>query len=197
MKLRLLLGPCLSLLLGILHTSEAQTYTVDTNQSRLEWKGRKVTGSHNGILMIKSGELVVTDGLLTGGNFEMDMTTIRVLDLSNRNMNEKLLNHLKSDDFFSIEEFPTSTFMITSATPGDSNTYSITGDLSIKGTTAPVTFDATVDIDDGTATATATIKYDRTVYDIQYGSGSFFSNLGDNMINDEIEMTVTLKAINK
>lgn len=197
MKLKCILSIGLALLLGVLHTSEAQTYAVDTNESRLEWKGRKVTGSHNGILMIKSGELVVTDGQLTGGNFEMDMTTIRVLDLSNRNMNEKLLNHLKSDDFFSIEEFPTSTFVITSATPGDSNNYSITGDLSIKGTTAPVTFDTTVDIADGTATATATIKYDRTVYDIQYGSGSFFSNLGDNMINDEIEMTVTLKAINK
>ncbi|MEQ9300560.1 MAG: YceI family protein [Cyclobacteriaceae bacterium] len=197
MKLKYKLGLYLTLLLGVMHTSEAQTYTVDTLESRLEWKGRKVTGSHNGILMIKSGELVIADGQLTGGNFEMDMTTIRVLDLSNRNMNEKLLNHLKSEDFFSVEEYPTSTFVITSATPGDANAYSITGDLSIKGTTAPVTFDATVDIADSNTTATATIKYDRTVYDIQYGSGSFFSNLGDNMINEEIELTVTLKAINK
>jgi polyisoprenoid-binding protein YceI len=195
MKLINTLGLCLFLLMGSLHQSAAQTYAVDTNESRLEWKGQKVAGSHNGILMIKSGELMVTDGQLTGGNFEMDMSTIRVLDLSNRSMNEKLLNHLKSEDFFSVEEYPISTFAITSATLKEDSTYSITGDLSIKATTAPVTFDADVEIDDGTATATATITYDRTVYGIQYGSGSFFSDLGDNMINDEIEMTINLKTV--
>ncbi len=180
-----------------LHQAAAQTYTVDTNESRLEWKARKVTGSHNGILLIKSGELTFTDGQLSAGNFEIDMTTIRVLDLTNRNMNEKLLNHLKSDDFFSVETYPTSTFVITSATPQEDRNYAITGDMTIKRTTAPITFDAAVTMDDNSVSALATITYDRTVYDIQYGSGSFFSNLGDNMINDEVEMTVTLKATSK
>lgn len=197
MKLKYTLGLTLSLILGLLHNTNAQTYQVDTYESRLEWKGRKVTGSHNGILMIQSGELIVEEGQLIGGSFVMDMTTIRVLDLTNRNMNEKLLNHLKSDDFFSVQAYPTSSFTITSTTPKQGNAYTITGDLSIKGTTSQVTFDAMVDIAEDAASATATITYDRTVYDIQYGSGSFFSNLGDNMINDEVEMTVNLKATNK
>ncbi len=196
MNLKSTLG--LGLLLALtLREAAAQTYTVDTNESRLEWKARKVTGSHNGILLIKSGELTITDGQLSGGNFEMDMTTIRVLDLTNRNMNEKLLNHLKSDDFFSVETYPTSTFVITSATPKEDSNYAITGDLTIKGTTAPITFDAAVTMDDNSVSALATITYDRTVYDIQYGSGSFFSNLGDTMINDEVEMTANLKATGK
>ncbi len=194
MKLIHTLGICLSLLVGTIDQTSAQTYQVDTNTSRLEWKGRKVTGSHNGILLIKSGELNFEDGKLTGGKFEIDMTAIRVLDLTNRSMNQKLLNHLKSDDFFAVEEFPTSTFTITEIAPKKGENYTVTGDLTIKGTSAPVTFEAQIDMISQGVEASAVIAYDRTVYDIKYGSGSFFSNLGDNMINDEIEMTVNLKA---
>ncbi|MEM8895496.1 MAG: YceI family protein [Bacteroidota bacterium] len=176
-------------------TTSAQTYQVDNTESRLEWKGRKVTGSHNGILLIQSGELEFKEDLLTGGEFVMDMTTIRVLDLTNRNMNKKLLDHLKSEDFFSVEEHPASTFKITEVVPAEDNNYTITGDLTIKETTSPVTFEAQIELVDQSLNATAVITYDRTVYDIKYGSGSFFSNLGDNMINDEIQMTVNLKAI--
>lgn len=188
------IGLCLLLGIALMPAANAQTYTVDTNESRLEWKGRKVTGSHHGILLIQSGTLILEDGQLSGGDFVMDMTSIRVLDLTNRGMNEKLLNHLKSDDFFAVEDYPTSTFTITSATVKEGDAYSITGDLTIKGTTAPVTFDATLESSDGMVSAFATLTFDRMVYDIRYGSGSFFSNLGDNMINDEVELNVTLKT---
>jgi polyisoprenoid-binding protein YceI len=166
-------------------------YTVDATKSVVTWKGGKITGSsHNGTIAIQSGTLNVDGKNLKGGNFVIDMNSIKDADGS-----AKLEGHLKADDFFGAAKFPTANFVITKVA-GSGAKVAITGNLTIKSITKPLTFDAAVTVNaNGTITASADkISVDRTKYDIKYGSKSFFDTLGDKAINDEFELTVKLVA---
>jgi polyisoprenoid-binding protein YceI len=122
------------------------------------------------------------------------MTTLTVEDISGE-WADKLKGHLFSDDFFSIEKFKTAKFVSTKIAPnGKPNGFSVTGDLTIKGITKPITFDVVVKNEAGKVTGTAALKVDRTNYDIKYGSGKFFQGLGDKAIYDEFDLEVTLVA---
>ena len=182
-------------LIGLSFVSNvADNYKVDTSASIVNWKAYKVTGQHYGTVNLKSGALQFTDGKLTGGSFDLNMTSIKVLDMQG-DMAGKLEGHLKSDDFFSAEKNPTASFVITKVgsrgTPGN---YRIAGNLTIKGITKEVKFDATINIVDGKATGEAAIKIDRTDFNIQYRSGNFFENLGDKTIYDEFDLNVVIAA---
>ncbi len=171
-------------------------YTVKADQSVLAWTGHKVTGEHNGTIGIKDGSLIVNDGILSGGEFTIDMTTITDLDQEGQGKT-KLEGHLKSDDFFGVATYPTANLKITKALAKGNGQYSITADLTIKGITNPVTFDATIKTEAKQITATADIKVDRTLYNVRYGSGKFFDNLGDKAIYDEFDLKVKLVATSK
>ncbi|WP_421941141.1 YceI family protein [Pedobacter sp.] len=166
------------------------TYTVDAAKSTITWLGKKVTGSHNGTISLKSGSLNVDGKKVTGGTFVIDMTSIKDADGS-----AKLEGHLKADDFFGSSKFPTSTFVITKVT-GSGAKITVSGNLTIKGITKPLSFPAAVTTNaDGTVSAVAgKIVVDRTKYDIKYGSKSFFDSIGDKAINDEFEIGVKLVA---
>jgi polyisoprenoid-binding protein YceI len=175
------------------------TLNVDTQKSTLNWLAKKVTGEHNGTINITKGSLTVDGTKLTGGSFEIDMTSIKCLDLTDAGYNGKLVDHLKSDDFFNVTSFPKAVFKITKVTPiagakvGEPN-FTIVGDLTIRDKTNPVTFPATVGIKGGNVTASAKIAVDRSKYNVKFRSKSFFENLGDKMIYDEFEMNTTLVA---
>jgi polyisoprenoid-binding protein YceI len=187
----------LAALLGFAFTPLKETLAVlnvDTEQSVIKWEGYKVTGKHNGTVDLKSGNLEFDGEQLVGGNFTMDMTSITVLDL-NGNYKAKLEGHLKSDDFFGVEKHPTAKFEITRVVsrgmPGD---YKVEGDLTVKGITKPIRFNAKVTEENGVKVARADMKLDRTDYNVRYGSGSFFDNLGDKTIYDEFDLSVELVA---
>lgn len=167
------------------------SFKVDTNSSNVKWTGRKVTGEHFGKIAIKSGALEVKDGKLTGGTFDIDMTSITCEDLEGE-WNQKLVGHLKSDDFFGVEKYPTSTLKIKSAVHQGKDDYKIVADLTIKGITKEIKFPAKVDISDKEAKATAEITVDRSEYNVRYGSGSFFDDLGDKTIYDNFDLNVEL-----
>jgi polyisoprenoid-binding protein YceI len=169
-------------------SSSAQNRKIDVTKSRIEWVGKKVTGQHSGIVKFQDGMLGFKAGKLTGGSFTVDMTSIAVTDLQAGQGKEKLEGHLKSDDFFGVEKYPTATLVFKTIASKAKNVYTVTADLTIKGKTNPVTFDLTV----GANTATSAFSIDRTKYDIRYGSGSFFDNLGDKAISDAFEVNVTL-----
>lgn len=167
------------------------SYKVDTQASVITWKGYKVAGSHEGTIKVKNGTLEYTDGLLSGGTFEIDMNSMTVTDLKGGSA-EKLLGHLKSEDFFGVEKYPTTTFKINNVVPQGPNRYKISGDITIKKTTKTIKFIATTTDDANGMTAKADIKIDRSDFNVKYGSGSFFSNLGDKTIYDEFDLSVSL-----
>ncbi|SIS95746.1 Polyisoprenoid-binding protein YceI [Zobellia uliginosa] len=161
---------------------------VKTESSTITWKAYKVTGSHYGTVDLKSGSLIFDGDKLTGGEFEADMTSLVALDLEGESKG-KLEGHLKSEDFFSTEKHTSSKLVFTKVKATGKNAYEVTGDLTIKGITKPITFDVSV----YGSKATASVKVDRTAYDIKYGSGSFFENLGDKTIYDEFDLVVDLE----
>ncbi|MEZ4686225.1 MAG: YceI family protein [Bacteroidia bacterium] len=176
------------LLMSFSPVLESKTYKVDTQNSLLNWVGKKVTGKHTGEIKLQSGEFQFNNGKLSGGHFVVDMTSITVTDLQGE-WRDKLLGHLKSDDFFGVENFKTATFKTTSIKPGaEANSYTVTGKLTIKGITEPVTFPVTVSEEGGKMKTAGTAIVDRTKYGIRYGSGSFFDNLGDKTISDNFEL---------
>ena len=136
------------------------------------------------------GSLTLSGGELVAGSFVLDMTSIASTD----GAPGRLVEHLNSDDFFGTATFPTASLVIVSAESlGDGN-YAVVGDLTIKGITNPIEFTASASESDGVVNATADIVFDRSLYDVQFGSGTFFSDLGDDLISDEIEIAVELVA---
>jgi polyisoprenoid-binding protein YceI len=179
-------------------TADATMMNLDIAQSKVRWTGGKVTGStHTGHIGVKSGSVQLKNNMITSGQFELDMNSMTNEDLkgSPEDMN-KLVSHLKSDDFFNVPAHPTSTFKITSVKPvaGKPNTFDIGGELTIKGKTEKVQFPAEIKMGQGDATATAQLEIDRTKWGLKYGSGKFFKGLGDKVINDGIKFELNLVA---
>lgn len=164
------------------------TVAVKAAVSQVFWKGYKVTGQHEGTIALTEGNLTFADQVLTGGSFTVDMTSLVATDLDGE-MKGKLEGHLKSDDFFGTEAHPTAQLVITQVGVDAAGGYQVTGDLTIKGITQPVSFPMTI----AENTAKASLKIDRTLYDIRYGSNNFFENLGDKAINNEFDLEVTLQ----
>lgn len=181
----------LSFVLAILligFTAVAQEFSINTSKSEIKWTGKKVTGEHWGYINLKDGSLKLENGKIVSGLFTIDMTSIVCKDLEDAEWNQKLVGHLKSDDFFSVDKFKTSTLKITESSNFNNGVADIKGELTIKGIKEPITFK--VQKQDNTYIALVTV--DRTKYDVRYGSGKFFDNLGDNMIYDDFKLDVKI-----
>lgn len=162
---------------------------VNTETSKVTWKGYKFAGSHYGSISLKEGALMFDGDKLTGGEFVVDMTSISVDDLEAGKGKEKLEGHLNTDDFFGTANHATSSLKFTSVNAKGKNAYEVTGNLTIKGITKAITFDVSV----YGSKATATMKIDRTNYDIHYGSSNFTDTLKDKAIYDEFDLVVDLE----
>lgn len=166
----------------------AQTKKINTAKSSIAWVGKKVTGAHEGTISFKQGNLIFKKNKLVGGNFTVDMNSINVTDIKAGQGKENLEGHLKADDFFGTEAFPTATLVFKSIGDKGNGTYSVTADMTIKNVTESIKFEITTEKN----TAKTAFKVDRTKFGIKYGSGSFFDSLGDKAINDEFELNITL-----
>lgn len=171
--------------------NKKNTFEVDTKASKVYWTGKKVTGEHTGYLAVSSGEVFVESEKVVGAHINIDLNTIECTDLEGE-WKDKLIGHLKSDDFFSVAKFPNSSFKITSI-EGNGEQI-VKGDLTIKGITHEISFPAKVVVKGQVVEASGTASIDRTKWDIKYGSGKFFSDLGDRMIKDEFEIKFELVA---
>ena len=162
---------------------------IKTEKSNVTWKGYKVTGSHEGRIKIKQGSLTFKNNKLVNGAFAINMTSLTNTDLSDANYRAKLEGHLKSDDFFGVAKHPTATLFFTKVKSIGKNAYKIKGDLTIKGHTHAINFTLSVYGNK----ATASLKIDRTKYNVRYGSTSFFDGLKDKAIYDEFDLVVDLE----
>lgn len=169
-------------------TTVKERKDVKVSESTVVWKGYKVTGSHEGTVAIKSGSLIFEVAVLTGGEFVIDMTTLNTTDLEGSYKN-KLDGHLKSDDFFGVDAHPEASLVFTKVNATSNNTYQIMGDLTIKGKTNTVSFTMTVSDNK----ASASLKINRTDYDVRYASASFFDGLKDRAIYDDFDLAVKLE----
>lgn len=174
---------------------------IDTEASKVEWRGSKtlvLNYEDNGTVDIKEGYVVESDGDIVGGMFVADMTTITALSTGRGSDEDKLTTHLKSEDFFNVATYPESTFVIRgieerSDLAAENSTHLVTGDLIIKGITNTISIPANISEDEnGNWDIVTLFDIDRTKWGIRYGSGSFFDDLGDNVIDDMIRFNVHL-----
>jgi polyisoprenoid-binding protein YceI len=160
---------------------------INKSASSIGWLAKKVTGEHNGTVGISAGALNVDGNKLVGGNFTIDLKSIKDLDITDANYNQKFIGHISSGDFFEVEKFPTATFVITKVAGNQ-----VTGNLTVKGITKSITFPAEIAVKGGKVTAKANITIDRTDFNIRYGSKKFFESIGDKAIYDDFALTVSL-----
>ena len=173
---------------------QGQNYKIKPEKSNITWIGEKVTGEHTGSINIKSGEFTMKDGKVISGIFYIDMNSITCTDLTDESWNSKLVGHLKSDDFFGVEKYPESKFTITDTENFNKGSAVVKGELTIKGISNPLEFRATIHKTEEGLKIYANVIVDRTKYNIRYGSGSFFDNLGDKTIYDDFSLKLNLLA---
>lgn len=167
---------------------------VDTAVSVLNWKGTKPTGAHNGTVALKTGGLLVENGELKGGEFVVDLTTITNLDMKGSDGAGKLEGHLKSPDFFDVAKYPTSKFVITKVEDKGGKIH-VTGNLTLKDVTKSITIPATVSKEAGVTTfKSEKFMVNRADFNVKYGSKSFFDNLKDKFIDDNMELSFVVKT---
>ena len=166
------------------HNEEGTTrYKVDASASSITWHATKVTGEHMGTVNVANGYLSPRKWHLDRRQHHRQHGKFACTDLEGE-WGDKLVGHLNSDDFFNVSEHKTSSFTLRNIEPlkdanGDA-THSVTGDFTIRGITKSVTFDAKVADTDGKLAIEGSAVLDRAQFDVKYGSGSFFDNLGDN-----------------
>lgn len=166
-------------------------FIIQPESSTVNWTGKKILGLHTGTINIHSGYLSFENEDLTGGEIMIDMTSIIITDIKDPLIYKDFFDHLNNDDFFSVDRFKTAKLSITQAEKTDGK-YKISGDLTIKDITNPVSFTASVEIFTDFLHALGEIVIDRTLYNMKYGSGKFLSNLGDKLIHDEFVLQFKL-----
>jgi polyisoprenoid-binding protein YceI len=167
------------------------SYLVSQDESDVYWQAAKVLAGHTGDVIIKSGEFRIENGELVSGNVTIDMTSIT----SDEGI-DSLVTHLKSDDFFNVNIYPEANLEITNITKLESSaSYKATGNMTIKGITQEITIPLNLEAEDNKVIVNSNFAIDRTRWEINFRSGKFFQDLGDNMIKDEINFQVRLVGV--
>lgn len=175
-------------------------FVLDVEKSVVEWSGRNINNRHHGRIAISEGMVVLENGRPITGRFVLDMRSITNMDIHDAAWREMLLRHLMSDDFFDVNQYPTACFeltaasLITACSAGTPN-MEIAGSLTIKETTLPLSFPAIIAVqDDGSIKAHASIQFDRTLWNVCYGSGKLFERLGMHLVNDLVNVELFIVA---
>jgi polyisoprenoid-binding protein YceI len=168
-----------------------KNFKIVSTQSNIDWVGKKVTGAHSGTIAVKGGELILNENNLIGGKVIVDIASIKILDITDPTTNAQFASHLASDDFFATEKYPEAILEIVSVSGKH-----VEGNLSIKGISQPIGFDAAMTITHDTLIATGKLVIDRTKYGMKFRSGNFFKDLGDTLIYNDFELTILITAKN-
>ena len=166
---------------------------INTASSEVKWSADYAFyfGGHYGTIEFSEGHFIKTGDVITGGEFIIDMHSIKNTDIDKEDANASLVEHLKNEDFFDVEKFPTAKLVITNVIYHDQTHMKIVANLTIKGVTKPVDFQAEVDFK--SKSMSTRFKIDRTRWDINYGSKSVTDSLKDSVISDAIGFEVTLR----
>jgi polyisoprenoid-binding protein YceI len=169
-------------------------YIIDVATSSLKWRGENVVGKkHEGAILVKRGNITIAGEAITGGEIVIDMNTLTDVDLSGDDK-AKLEGHLKSPDFFDTAKFGEATYTIISGTKANAINYDVKGKLTIKGITQDLDCKMVVAPSGADIAVGGGFVFDRSKFDVRYGSDKFFDNLGNNMIKNEVIMTVNLQG---
>jgi len=174
-----------------LHVGNEKYFIIDTKEAVVAWTASSVHGQNTGYVYISKGELMIEKGQLVGGTVEVDMNTI---EDKNHGSDNGMVNHLKNPDFFDVKKFPFSIIAITRVDSTNNENKTVTGNLTIKGITHPVTFPARIEVKSGIVKADGRLLIDRTKWDVRYRSRKFYDILADKAISDSIDFNIKIVA---
>ena len=167
-------------------------YQIDKTKSVVRWIGRTPVKFHDGTIDIQEGNFSVDDNGILNGNIIIDMESINCTDLSGGGK-KSLEEHLMNDDFFSVNKFKTSKINISSEMKPNNGLIDFKGSLEIKNISNPISFKSSINkTPEGKYTASSKLTFDRSMYNVKYKSKSFFDDLGDKFINDDIEIELEI-----
>ena len=167
-------------------------YQIDKTKSVVRWIGRTPVKFHDGTIDIQEGNFSVDDNGILNGNIIIDMESINCTDLSGGGK-KSLEEHLMNDDFFSVNKFKTSKINISSEMKPNNGLIDFKGNLEIKNISNPISFKSSINkTPEGKYTASSKLTFDRSMYNVKYKSKSFFDDLGDKFINDDIEIELEI-----
>ena len=144
------------------------------SSSKIGFVGSKVTGSHAGGFTNFTGSLTVEGGRIVGSpEFKIDMASTWADDA-------RLTGHLQSPDFFDVPKHPTTTFKVTTITPGATNS-TIAGNLTLHGVTKSIAFPAVISVVADAASVKAVFAINRRDFNINY-AGRANDLIRDNVV---------------
>ena len=170
------------------------TFQIQKSSSTVNWTGKKVLGLHTGSINVAGGFIQIADGIITGGEVPLDMTSIVIPAIENKQIHDEFLAHLPNDDFFAVDKFKTAKLVISGSEKTGDGKLKISGTLTIKDITHFISFTASVEIFTEYLHSLGEMVIDRTMYNIRYGSGKFLQNLGDKLIYDDFVLQFKLIA---
>jgi polyisoprenoid-binding protein YceI len=180
------------LFIGALGMNAQTNVALNTSNTKVEWLGKKFAGKHFGLINVSAGSLDFSGNALKGGKVEIDMNSITCTDIEDAESNAGLIGHLKNQDFFDVANHPKANLEITKVQKAKKGGYVVTGNLTIKGASHSVVFPANVTNNNGKLSGKATIVFDRTKYDIKYGS-TLIGAAKDKAIENNVTLTVTFQ----
>jgi polyisoprenoid-binding protein YceI len=155
----------------------------------VHWDATKVTGAHNGIVKVVDGRIAIVDNVIVDGMLRIPMSSINVHDIQDAESNQKLTAHLSSADFFDVQNHPYAVYKINKSKGTLSGgKVTLEGIMNIKGISVPQSIAMEVHDKGDRWILVGTMELDRSNYNIRYGSGSFFSGLGDKLIHDQFKL---------
>jgi len=169
-------------------------FQIQKSSSTVNWTGKKVLGLHTGSINVSGGDIDLENNKINGGEIVVDMNSIIITDIENPKTNQDFKNHLFNEDFFAVDKFPTSVLVINDGVSKGNDQYQLSGVLTIKDISHPVSFPAKVEVVTDTLHSLGELVIDRTLYNIRYGSGKFIDNLGDKLIYDDFVLQFKLVA---
>jgi len=175
------------------------TYSIATASSTVQWTARKtlVDGYEDTGEFSVSGAVTVASDQQVSATTTFDMANLEVTSVSNQNAGtDRLADHLRSEDFFAVDQYPTSTLVTSDVTASSSATtsFAVTADLTMKGVTSEVSFPAEIGMVDDNVVVRANTEIDRSRWNVRYGSPSFFNDLGNDVIGDMVDISVNIVA---
>jgi len=171
-------------------------FKADSKNTYITWKAEKLVDSHHGKIHASSGIINTKSGHITGGNFIIDLNSITCLDVTDEEMNGKLIGHLKAEDFLDTKKYPNGAFEITSIEKKDEQEI-ISGNLTLKGIKRNISFLAKVDVtDEKVSIHSDNFTIDRTEFNINYNSAKVvdIAAIGDKLIKDDVIISVHVEA---
>lgn len=170
-------------------TTKGDALPITPENSKVEFTGSKVTGKHDGGFKQFTGTINLVNSKAEESSVSVDIDIASVYSDS-----DGLTDHLKTGDFFEVEKYPKASFVstkIVADTAKGADSYTVTGNLTLRGEVKSISFPATIKISDADVSVNTDFSINRKDFGILY------TGKADDLIRPEVVIRLDLKSPRK